>query len=191
MFQIAAFSTYVLITAITPGPNNILSMSNASRLGFRKSFPFNLGILVGFVIVMTVCTFFSSMLFTLVSEGKLIMQIVGAAYLLYLAYKTFTTTQLKEANARDGFVSGMLLQFINPKAYLYGFTSMGTYILPHFSSPAVLFAFAFLLAFAGFVCTILWALFGSLFRSLLHRHGKIIYSVMALLLVYCAVSLFL
>lgn len=45
MFSWIGFLSYVFITAFTPGPNNIMSMSNASRLGFKKAFPFNLGIL--------------------------------------------------------------------------------------------------------------------------------------------------
>lgn len=40
MFNWLNFLSYAVITAITPGPNNIMSMSNAGRLGFRKSFPF-------------------------------------------------------------------------------------------------------------------------------------------------------
>jgi threonine/homoserine/homoserine lactone efflux protein len=37
-----AFLAYILVTAYTPGPNNILSMSNGSMYGFKKSFPFNI-----------------------------------------------------------------------------------------------------------------------------------------------------
>lgn len=46
MFNWLNFLSYAIVTAVTPGPNNIMSMSNAGRLGFRKSFPFNLGIWV-------------------------------------------------------------------------------------------------------------------------------------------------
>lgn len=33
----ASFLTYAVVTAVTPGPNNIMSMSNGSRLGFPAS----------------------------------------------------------------------------------------------------------------------------------------------------------
>lgn len=70
--------------------------------------------------------------------------------------------------------------------------SMEAYILPHYNGniPA-LFGFAMLLAFIGFVFTLCWSAFGSLFRRLFSAHAKIVNTVMALLLVYCAVSLFL
>ena len=150
MFPWYAFLTYAVITAATPGPNNIMSMSNAGRLGFRRALPFNLGIWVGFTIVMVLCTLFCTAL------------------------------------------SGLLLQFINPKIYLYCIMSMEAYILPYYGGqPVILFLFALLLAFIGFAFTLAWAAFGSVFRLLFSRHARVVNTIMALLLVYCAVSLFL
>lgn len=54
MFLFYDFLIYCFITAYTPGANNLLSMSNAARLGFRRSFRFNLGISAGFSVVMSV-----------------------------------------------------------------------------------------------------------------------------------------
>ena len=51
LFQLYDFLIYCFITAYTPGPNNLLSMSNAARLGFRRSIPFNFGITAGFFFV--------------------------------------------------------------------------------------------------------------------------------------------
>lgn len=62
MFHLSDFLIYCFITAYTPGANNLLSMSNAVRLGFRKSIRFNFGILAGFSVVMAVCTIFSAAL---------------------------------------------------------------------------------------------------------------------------------
>ena len=58
------FLIYCFITAYTPGANNLLSMSNAIRLGFRRSIRFNLGILAGFTTVMTICAVFSTALYS-------------------------------------------------------------------------------------------------------------------------------
>ena len=193
MFPWYAFLTYAVITAATPGPNNIMSMSNAGRLGFRRALPFNLGIWVGFTIVMVLCTLFCTALSALIPAIRLPMLVLGAAYMLYLAWGTFRSSDvIQEDHAREGFRSGLLLQFINPKIYLYGIMSMEAYILPYYSGqPAVLLFFALLLAFIGFVFTLAWAAFGSVFRLLFSRHARTVNTIMALLLVYCAVSLFL
>lgn len=191
MFPTASFLSYIMITAITPGPNNILSMSAASRLGFKRSFPFNLGIFVGFVIVMALCTLFSSLLYAMLPRIQFPMKLLGASYMLHLAFKMLRPASFHAENVSSGFTAGMLMQFINPKEYIYGITSMATYVLPHFSHPAILAAFAVLLAFTGFICTVLWSLFGAVFRRVLQDRGRIIGVVMAILLLYCAVSLFL
>lgn len=189
----AAFLTYIIITAITPGPNNIMSMTHASRMGFRKSYPFNLGVFFGTTLVMVITTLFSGLFFSAIPKAEPVMLVIGASYLLYLAYKIMTsgkeirTGKMTEAR----FLPGVLLQFINPKLYIYSITAMGSYILPHYRETGILLLFAVFLAVVGFLCTVLWALFGSLFRKLFSDKGRIINTIMALLLVYSAVSLFL
>lgn len=194
MFDWASFLTYALITAVTPGPNNIMSMSIGNRKGFRRALPFNIGIWIGFSVVMLVCAALCNVLQTLIPQIELPMKIAGAAYLLYLAWSTLRHGGGMEAEAgrdHDRLVSGLLLQFINPKIYLYGIMSMEVYILPHFAGQmAPLIGFALLLAFIGFVFTLCWSAFGSLFKRLFTRHAKWVGTVMALLLVWCAVSLF-
>lgn len=193
MFSWFSFLLYAIVTAVTPGPNNIMSMSNASRLGFHRALPFNMGIWAGFSVVMVICTLFCTLLSALIPKIKLPMLILGACYMLYLAWETFRSgTEVTEKHGHTGFLSGLALQFINPKIYIYCIISMEAYILPYYADrPLILLGFALLLAFIGFVFTLVWSAFGSLLRSLLAKHGKIINTVMALLLVYCAVSLFL
>lgn len=193
MFSWLNFLSYAVITAVTPGPNNIMSMSNAGRQGFKKSFSFNLGIGVGFSIVMLVCTFFCNALSTLIPRIKTPMLLIGAAYMFWLAWKAFGSSSVIEEDDRHGnFISGMVLQFVNPKIYIYCIMSMEAYILPYYQGEFItLIFFALLLAFIGFVFTLLWALFGSVFKMLFSKYAKATNTIMALLLVYCAVSLFL
>ncbi len=193
MFQAIPFLTYVFVSAITPGPNNILSMSNGSRLGFKKALPFNAGVAVGFVMVMLLCTAFASLLRTVLPAIKLPMKIIGALYILYLAYKTLRSKgEIEENHSKSGFVQGMVLQFMNPKIILYGILSMEVYILPHFGDrPLMLALFALVLATIGASCTLLWSAFGSVFKRLFSEHGRVVNTIMAIALLYCAVSLFL
>lgn len=193
MFSWFDFLTYAIITAVTPGPNNLISMSNAGRLGLKKAMPLNLGIWAGFSIVMVVCTAFCSLLTSLIEAIQTPMLVLGAVYMLYLAWKTFkSSSDLGEQDAKSGFLSGLTLQFVNPKIYIYCIVSMEAYILPHFQGqPLALLGFAMLLAFIGFIFTVAWAAFGSVFKILFSKYAKTTNTVMALLLIYCAVSLFL
>ena len=193
MFPWFSFLTYAVVTAVTPGPNNLMSMSNGSRKGFQGALPFNFGILAGFTVVMVACTAFCSVLSVWIPRLKTPMLVLGALYMLYLAWETFRSTgELESRSARDGFLFGLLLQFINPKIYLYCILSMEAYILPYFQGrPLTLLGFALLLALIGFLFTLAWSAFGSVFQRLFSRHAKLVNTIMALLLVYCAISLFL
>ena len=192
MFNWLAFLTYAFITAATPGPNNIMSMSNGGRLGFMGALPFNFGIWAGFSAVMLLCTAFCTTLTNLIPAVKTPMLIAGAVYMLHLAWGTFRSSGvIDEDHSRSGFYAGMLLQFINPKIYIYGIMSMQAYILPFYAGePLTLALFALLLAFIGFAFTLCWSAFGSAFRLIFSRHTKAVNTIMALLLVYCAASLF-
>ena len=56
MFRLSDFLIYCFITAYSPGANNLLSMSNAMRLGFSRSIRFNFGITAGF----SICLLYTS-----------------------------------------------------------------------------------------------------------------------------------
>jgi threonine/homoserine/homoserine lactone efflux protein len=192
MFPWISFLSYLFIVAYTPGPNNIMSMNNAKNVGFKKGILFNLGIFAGISVVMIVCLIFSTILYTAIPKIQLPMKIAGAAYMVYLIIKALVPAKVREIKNRNGsFIIGALLQLINPKLIIYGITAISSYIIPYYKEIPILIAFAFLLSFIGFTGTICWALFGSLFSIVFNRHGKILNIVMAILLLYCAVSLFL
>lgn len=68
---------------------------------------------------------------------------------------------------------------------------MEAYILPTFNSDAAaLLGFSLLLSAIGCVFTMSWAAFGSAFKLLFSKYARITNTVMALLLVYCAIALF-
>lgn len=187
-----AFLAYVFSMTYTPGPINIISMNNAIRLGFKQVFVFNLGTLTGTVMIMTLCMIFSLALYSAVATIEIYMKSIGAAYMIYLAYQNLQHHKLLKIKHKGStYTSGVLLQFVNAKLVAFGLTAMSTYILPYYDSAAILMLFVLLIAIVQFSANIAWTLFGSLFAKLFKQHGKTIGVVMALLLLYCAVSLFL
>jgi cysteine/O-acetylserine efflux protein len=191
MPNVLAFASYVVLTTFTPGPNNIMSMSNASRHGFRGSARFRFGETAGFFLVMAATFVFTIALYRAIPTIKPYMTAVGAAYILWLAYKTVTSSPHDEAAAsQNTFVSGMLLQFLNPKVILFGITVAATFIVPYYRSVLVMLGFAAALALVGLAAVTSWALFGSVFERFMAENHRVVSYVMGGMLVYCAVSLF-
>jgi threonine/homoserine/homoserine lactone efflux protein len=119
------------------------------------------------------------------------MKILGAAYMVFLIVKIVVPSKEQKVKRAGGsFIIGALLPLVNPLGIVFGLT-MSTYILPHYKEIPQLLFFAFLIAFVGFTGALCWALFGSLFSVLFNRHRKLLNMIMAMLLLYCAVSLFL
>jgi threonine/homoserine/homoserine lactone efflux protein len=76
---------YVFVTTFTPGPNNILSMSHAVQSGYKKTLPFLGGIFTGFVVVMLLCGLLNFALINLLPQVRPWLNLLGAAYMVYLA----------------------------------------------------------------------------------------------------------
>lgn len=194
MPNFTAFFSYVIITTFTPGPNNIMAMSNASRYGFKNSIGFNAGVFFGFLIVMVLSSFLSVTLYKLIPSIKPVMTFVGALYILWLAWKIYKSkphTEDKSQNSTNTFIAGLLLQFVNVKVIIYCITIASNFIVPYYKSIFALSLFSLFLPFVSFLSTCSWSLFGSIFQKFLVKNEGIVNIIMALLLVYCAVSFYL
>jgi threonine/homoserine/homoserine lactone efflux protein len=120
------------------------------------------------------------------------MKIAGAAYMVFLIIKTIIPPKEQTtANTNGSFFIGVVLQLINPKGILYGITAMSSFILPYYKEIPILLMFVMLLSLVGFSATVCWALFGSLFSIVFNKHKKVLNIIMAVLLLYCAISLFM
>lgn len=193
MFDWITFLTYAVLTTITPGPNTIVSMSNGSRKGLIKGLPLNLGMWCGFTIVMVGCAALTSVLSAWIPKIKTPMLFLGAAYLLWLAWKCIRrSSEIQEKETAGDFLTGFSMQFVNPKIMLYGVMSYEAYILPVYEGNTwALLGFSVVLSTVGFVNGLLWSGCGSVFRTLFSRHARVVNTVMALALVWCAVKLLL
>lgn len=194
MPNLAPFLSYVFVTTFTPGPNNIMSMSYSNHYGFRATHRFILGVFAGFFVIILMSSYLNLFLFNLIPRIKIFMEILGTVYMLYLAFKIITSKPgSNKDNPENGnsFVSGFMLQFLNPKLILYCLTVISNFVIPYYRSSASLLLFSALLAFVGLLATTSWAFFGILFQKLLADYQIQFNLVMGLLLVYSAVSVFI
>ena len=198
MFNWFACMSYMFVSCITPGPNNLMCMANGTKHGFRKSLRFCLGVTSGFTLILLIAIACNYFIYEHIPIIIRVMTPLGALYIFWLAWiiwrdKPKPKKEEKKKMQLDttSLWTGMILQFVNPKGLLYGMTLITNFVFPYDRSfgmfAVVLLANWFMVLFSN-IC---WVLFGSIFQNFFEEYKKVLNAVMALLLVYCALSLFL
>jgi len=191
--EILALISFVIITTYTPGPNNISSASMGVLYGYKRTLPYLLGIALGFFVVLSLCGLLSGFLLEKIPSFEQVLRIVGALYILWLAWHTLRAIYSfdEEKQKPLGFIQGFLLQVLNVKAIVYGLTIYSTFLADKVTSTFLLLLYAAILALVAFSSITLWTLFGAGIRKYLNRPKvrKIINITLALLLVYTAVDI--
>jgi len=168
-----------------------MAMSNGLHTGFKRTIRFLGGVFTGFILVMLICGLVNFVLLSLLPSIKLWLNLLGAGYMLYLAYYVITTKPHNDEEPNQGlntFKAGFSMQFINLKGILYGVTVFSNFIIPNYQSPFAILLFAFFLGSMGLLATSSWAAFGVAFRTFFSKYARVINIVMGLLLIYSAVS---
>ncbi|MDA2451186.1 LysE family transporter [Bacillus cereus] len=189
---IFSFLLFVFISSFTPGPNNFLAMTYANQYGLKRSMKFCFGVAFGFFILTSLCSFFNVVLLNILPIIEFPLKILGVAYMLYLAIKILTSkssTNPVEKDNKNLFTVGISLQFVNPKGILFGLTVVSTFILPYYNSYSSFLLFSLFLGLVGLLSTFSWSLFGSIFQKILVKHNQLFNIIMAVLLVFSAVSI--
>jgi cysteine/O-acetylserine efflux protein len=111
-----------------------------------------------------------------------------------LAYGTFRASfSFKEKSDQYlwGFYKGVLLQFLNPKAIIYGLTLYSVFLNPLIGNPLYITLFSLGFALIGLCALLTWALFGAIINQYLHvvKLRVTINSILSLLLAYTAVKI--
>lgn len=184
--NILAFLAYSIIVTFTPGPSNIIIFSTAQNHGYRKALEFVAGATIAFGILLTLSATLNSYLFSIIPAIKQLMGIVGAAYMLYLAWKILKMDTGQTSDHTGGFITGFTMQFINPKALLFTLTVLANFVIPSYSDPLDIAAFVAILTIIGCCAYSSWVVLGTLFRRYLSRYRKQTNIILSLTMIYCA-----
>ncbi|KTC44125.1 lysine transporter LysE [Pseudomonas fluorescens ABAC62] len=116
------FMLFAFVASITPGPTNILVLSNSARYGFKAALPIIFGACAGAAgLVLLVGSGVGQSLVHL-PKVQTAMQWAGVAWLSYLAWQIFTappqTIDAKTDQKPLGLIGAASLQLINPKTWM-------------------------------------------------------------------------
>ncbi len=186
---ILSYLPYSLVTAYTPGPNNIVSLYAVSQKGWRGGKNVLWGIAAGFLIVMLICALLCYGLAHYIPGAARLLKYVGAAYIAWLALHIWRSQPEEGGGSQISFWNGFWLEFVNVKIILYALTIYTGYVLPLDANPRSLLLHACIITAIGVSGTLTWAAAGTALQNFLRRYYRPFNALMALILLYCAVDL--
>lgn len=132
------FSGACLALTMTPGPDMLLIASRSVTQGRSAGFASLAGILAGTYCHAMLAAFGLSQLFLAVPIAYDVVRFAGAAYLLYLAWKTFRASPMSISPAaseahfsvRKIFRQGLLTNLLNPKMALFVLALFPQFVRP-------------------------------------------------------------
>jgi threonine/homoserine/homoserine lactone efflux protein len=141
-----------------------------ATFGVRGGVPYLIGILLGLFCAMMGAVFGIAAVFTQWPQAERIVQLLGASYLMYVAYRIATAPvladgdfeQSKAPGLRDGFV----LNLLNPKAYAAFFVLFSQFLLPLEELSTQYLATSLIVFAVAVIVDSIWLAIGSGIRSI-------------------------
>ncbi|WP_299026242.1 LysE family translocator [uncultured Sulfitobacter sp.] len=121
-----AYGAALTLAAAIPGPGVAALVGQSLGMGFRASLPFIMGIAVADLVYLTAAIVGLAALAQAFAGALMAIKVLGALYLVYLAYRFWTSkaglTRVEAATKRDGaraFITGFAVTMGNPKAIVF------------------------------------------------------------------------
>ncbi len=170
-----SFALFTLVSALTPGPGNLLMLASGLNMGARNTLPLVLGVHAGFVGMLVLAGLGVGAAVQGVPCLEQAMIVAGAAYLLWLAWKLAHVAPgagMPGADARLGFWQGLLLQAFNPKAWMASLMVGGLYLQGRepLGFAAVILVFLLL----SLPCSLAWVMGGAMFAGVRAHPGRLV-----------------
>ncbi|WP_248798558.1 LysE family translocator [Pseudomonas sp. MWU13-2105] len=159
------FVLFAIVASVTPGPNNILVLSNSARHGLAAALPIILGAGAGAALIVLLVGSGVGESLTQLPEVRTGMQWLGIAWLSYLAWRIFSAP----VNAIDpeaapvkrlGLLAAASLQLINPKVWMMALAVVGVFAGNGTERQAQVLSLSLVFFLVSLPCMSLWAVLG-------------------------------
>ncbi|EMD99196.1 MULTISPECIES: LysE family translocator [Stutzerimonas stutzeri subgroup] len=193
MSQLLPFMLFAFVASITPGPTNILLLSNSTRFGLGAAVPIILGACSAAALIVLLVGLGAGEWLLRHPQLQQLMTWFGLTWLLYLAWQIARSpaepVEAAAAPRRLGALGAAGLQLVNPKVWMMALAVVG--VFSGAAADAGRYAIHALLFFLiALPCLAAWALLGAGAAKLLHSaaHMRRFNYAMALLLVVSALA---
>ena len=193
--EFLSMALFWIVTAYTPGPNNVVASYSGFNFGIKKTIPHIFGVTFGFTTLVFALIIGLVNVFKLFPIIQTILKYLGSLFLIYLAYKiSFSKASNEKKNENPiSFLDTFIFQFLNPKGVLIGIIIVSTYVeygenYLNYATQVVLFAFVVSLSSITF-----WTFVGKYLRKFATNEKYIKYFnyVMSVLLLLSIITFYI
>lgn len=191
MSELAALAAFSLVSAATPGPNNVMLWASGVQFGLNPTLPHAVGTSVGIGSMAVAVAAGLGVLVTTIPKVELGLKVIGSAYLLYLAYQVAGSRVVQRADVAHplGLGQAAAFQYLNPKAWVFvlaAFTAFRPSGLPILVGSGLMVLTMMIVVLPS---ALLWAAGGAVLSRLINspRAGRILSVILAILLA-CTVA---
>lgn len=126
--QLIPFLIASILLTLSPGPDIIYVLSQSLVGGYKKGMIIALGLVSGIIIHTSLVAFGVSLIIKNSEPLFWTIKIAGAMYLLYLAYKVYSSppqnfiqdkTVVSKTSAFSDFKTGFIMNILNPKVTIF------------------------------------------------------------------------
>lgn len=124
--SLLAFAGATILLALSPGPDNIYVLTQSLVNGSRSGIATTAGLITGCIFHTTLIAFGVSALIVASPQLFFYIKILGALYLLYLAYKVYksdSTIELSTSHNQKSlgglYKQGIIMNLLNPKVMIF------------------------------------------------------------------------
>ena len=144
---ILSMSTFALAASISPGPVNLVCLSSGSRYAISKGLIFVTGATLGFIVLFIAIGMGLYTTLEMIPALTILLHWGGIIFLLYLSVKLAAfdgRLSQHQPGKAPGFITGAMMQWLNPKAWLASASGIGAYTSGNDMQQLLLFAALYL-----------------------------------------------
>lgn len=134
---LAAFFAASTLLALAPGPDNIFVLTQSALRGREAGLIVTIGLCTGLIVHTTAVAFGVAVIFQASAVAFTVLKLIGAGYLLYLAWQIFrasaakiNTKSAKRLSFAKLYQRGIIMNVTNPKVSIFFLA-----FLPQFADP--------------------------------------------------------
>ncbi|KQX03183.1 lysine transporter LysE [Acinetobacter sp. Root1280] len=192
---IVSMFIFSLSMSISPGPVNLTILTSSMNYGVKATFAFISGATIGFTLLLASVCFGLYQMIVVYPVLLDVITILGTVLLLWIglnilrAKGTVISSQSQDEVKIPTFIQGVLMQWLNPKAWIAAVAGTGLFSTGHIH--AVLLVFVVIYFVVCYLSLLLWGIAGEKLASFLNtgNRARLFNIVMGLLLILISLEI--